>query len=42
MRRRAGDDVSMCTSKKQENMEYEGMRKGKKRRRKDGGGETHR
>jgi hypothetical protein len=40
MRRRAGDDVSIYTSKKQESTEYE-MRKGKKRR-KDGGGETHR
>jgi hypothetical protein len=37
MRRRAGDDVSTYTSKKQESTEYE-MRKGKKMRRKDGGG----
>jgi hypothetical protein len=38
--RRAGDDVSIYTSKK--STEYEEMRKGKKRRMKDGGGETHR
>jgi hypothetical protein len=42
MRRRAGDDVSIYTSKKQKSAEYEEMRKGKKRRRKYGGGETHR
>jgi hypothetical protein len=39
--RRAVDDVSIYTSKKQKSMEYE-MRKGKKRRMKDDGGETHR
>jgi hypothetical protein len=38
MRRRAGDDVSIYTSKKLESTEYEEMRKG---RRKDGRGETH-
>jgi hypothetical protein len=37
--RRAGDGVSIYTSKK--STEYEEMRKGKKRRMKDGG-ETHR
>jgi hypothetical protein len=42
MRRRAGDDVSIYTSKKQESTRYEEMRKGKKMRKKDGGGETHR
>jgi hypothetical protein len=40
--RRAGDDVSIYTSKKEKSMEYEEMRKRKKRRMKDGGGETHR
>jgi hypothetical protein len=35
MRRRAGDDVSIYTSKKQESTEYEEMRKGKKRRRRN-------
>jgi hypothetical protein len=40
--RRAEDDLSIYTSKKQKRTEYEEMRKGKKRRMKDGGGETHR